>query len=340
MGLLPRLKSEGYLIQEIRFVDRNGKRIAGLGADAIRAGVGQHFLSIPRGDLASCIYDTIKGKTEVIYDDSINAIEQCDARVRVTFERGAPREFDLLVGADGLHSVVRHIAFGNGSSEKRLGYYAASFIIDRYPRSNEAVYVCYSTPGKQIARYALRGDRTAFLFVFEAHAQFDTEDLHSSDRKKLLRHIFAEEGWECADVLAALDSCEAFYFVRVSQVRLGRWSSGRVALIGDAAFCPSLLAGEGACLAMTAAYFLAGELKSAGGDHRVAFQRYETAFRPLIERKQRSAERFAKWFAPRTRVGIHVRNMTTRLMSVPALARWLLGGMISDRLALPDYSVR
>ena len=128
-----------------------------------------------------------------------------------------------------------------------------------------------------------------------------------------------------------------FYFDSVCQVRTDRWSNGRIALIGDAAFCPTLLASEGASLAMAAAYLLAGELKRADGVRRAAFSKYERIFRPFIERKQRSAERFATWFAPRTRSGIRVRNLTTRLMSSPLLAKWLLGGMISDRFALPDY---
>jgi 2-polyprenyl-6-methoxyphenol hydroxylase-like FAD-dependent oxidoreductase len=123
----------------------------------------------------------------------------------------------------------------------------------------------------------------------------------------------------------------------VCQVRIDRWSRGRVALIGDAAFCPSLLAGEGASLAMAAAYLLAGELKKADGAPDVAFREYERKFRPFIEEKQRSAEQFARWFAPKGRLGIYVRNFAIRMTSSPRLAKWAMGRIISDRLALPDY---
>ena len=110
-----------------------------------------------------------------------------------------------------------------------------------------------------------------------------------------------------------------------------------MALIGDAAFCPSLLAGEGASLAMAAAYLLAGELQKTGGAAEVAFREYERKFRPFIEEKQRSAAQFATWFAPKTCLGIQMRNLAVRLTSSPQLAKWLMKRMISDRFALPEY---
>ena len=141
MGILPRLKSKGYFIEEVRYVDRSGKRIAGIGQDAIRSILGERYLSILRSDLASQIYETTAGRTEMIFGDSIRSVEQCETGVRVTFERNGPRKFDLLIGADGLHSTVRRIAFGNGPLERFLGYYAASFSVERYPKRDEAAYV-------------------------------------------------------------------------------------------------------------------------------------------------------------------------------------------------------
>jgi 2-polyprenyl-6-methoxyphenol hydroxylase-like FAD-dependent oxidoreductase len=144
-------------------------------------------------------------------------------------------------------------------------------------------------------------------------------------------------GWESDAILEAMDFSDDFYFDPVCQVRTDSWSSGRVALVGDAAFCPSLLAGEGASLAMAAAYLLAGELQKSDGTPGVAFHGYERKFRPFIEEKQRSAEQFARWFAPRSRFGIHVRNLAIRLTSSPRLAKWMMGRILSDRFALPDY---
>jgi 2-polyprenyl-6-methoxyphenol hydroxylase-like FAD-dependent oxidoreductase len=116
------------------------------------------------------------------------------------------------------------------------------------------------------------------------------------------------------------------------------WSRGRVALVGDAAFAPSLLAGQGGALAMTAAYILAGELADARGNHLRAFTRFEAVLRDFMDDKQRSAKRFAGSFAPRTRLGIFVRNQATKLFGIPAVADCLLGRGLRDRLQLPDYS--
>lgn len=136
--------------------------------------------------------------------------------------------------------------------------------------------------------------------------------------------MFGKDGWECPDILRALDCASDLYFDSVSQIRMEVWSHRRVALIGDACFCPSLLAGQGSALAMTGAYILAGELKQAEGDYQKAFRNYENLLWPVIIRKQRAATRFAGSFAPRTRFGLFVRNQVMRLFSVPfvAISRW------------------
>ena len=336
MGILSRLKSEGYFITEVRLVDQCGARITGIDQAAIRSVLKDRYLSILRGDLANEIYRTVADRAKFVYGDGITSIEQSAAGVRVTFARSQPRQFDLLIGADGLHSTVRHLAFGNGSLKKYLGYYAASFSVRDYVRRDENVYICYSIPGKQIARYALRGNRSVFLFVWAADAELRIPE-HEAVQKERLRQAFSGVGWESDDILEAMDFSDDFYFDPVCQVRTDRWSSGRVALIGDAAFCPSLLAGEGASLAMAAAYLLAGELQKSDGTLHVAFHEYERKFRPFIEEKQRSAEQFARWLAPKSQFGIHVRNFAIRLTSSPRLAKWVMGRILSDRFALPDY---
>ena len=147
------------------------------------------------------------------------------------------------------------------------------------------------------------------------------------------------DGWiEIPDILARLDACDDVYFDAVSQVRLPQWSRGRVALVGDAAYCPSLLAGEGAGLAMTGAYVLAGELARSAGDHAAAFAAYERRLRAFIDGKQRSAARFARSFAPATRVGLFVRDQVIRLAAFPPVGRWLAHGFLADPFELPRYA--
>jgi 2-polyprenyl-6-methoxyphenol hydroxylase-like FAD-dependent oxidoreductase len=144
-------------------------------------------------------------------------------------------------------------------------------------------------------------------------------------------------GWECEEILKALDDVDELYFESVTQVRLPQWHRGRVALVGDAAFCPSLLAGEGSSLAIASAYLLAGELGAAGGDFRAAYSSYQARFKPLIERKQQLAARFSHQFVPRTRLGLLVRNVASRLLGAPLVGDIMAKRMFADRFAMPNY---
>ena len=171
----------------------------------------------------------------------------------MTFDRGRARDFDLVIGADGLHSNVRRLVFGPGENfEHYLGCKVAACVVDGYRPRDELVYVTYNTPGRQVARFALRGDRTMFLFVFRAEHE-TSADCHQSSS---CASSSATPDGNVRSILAALDDVDDLYFDVVSQVRMDRWSQGRVLLIGDAAGCISLLGGEGTGLAMTEAYVL------------------------------------------------------------------------------------
>jgi 2-polyprenyl-6-methoxyphenol hydroxylase-like FAD-dependent oxidoreductase len=153
-----------------------------------------------------------------------------------------------------------------------------------------------------------------------------------------VHHAFAGVGWECPQILAAMAGADDLYFDPVSQVRLTRWTQGRTALIGDAAACVSLLAGQGSILAMVEAYVLAGELHSCGGDYAAAFARYEQRLMPLLRRKQKSAEQFASSFAPKTAFGIAFRSLVVRLMEpFPFVMEYFIGRDLRDQDQLPDY---
>jgi 2-polyprenyl-6-methoxyphenol hydroxylase-like FAD-dependent oxidoreductase len=211
----------------------------------------------------------------------------------------------------------------------------AAFEANGYRPRNEDVYVMYSQPGGMVGRVSLRDDKTLFLFVFAQDADASTHDLPA--QKRLLRTTFGERQWECRRILDALDAAPELYFDRVSQIRMDRWSRGRVALLGDAAYCVSLLAGQGSALAMTGAYILAGELAKAGGRPEIAFGNYEKLLRRFVEKKQQGAERFASAFAPKTRLGLFFRNQVIRAAAIPGLARLTFGRDIVDTLQLPDY---
>jgi 2-polyprenyl-6-methoxyphenol hydroxylase-like FAD-dependent oxidoreductase len=337
MGLLPDLIRTGYRVREVRVVDRNGRRVSGFPADAFARAVRSGFTSLPRGDLAAAIYGALDGRVETIFGDTITDIDQTVDDVRITFERHGPRTFDLVIGADGLHSRVRELIFGPEQRfERYLGIKVAAFEVAGYRPRDELVYMMYPRVGQEVSRFSMRNDRTMFLFTFADPDPHGPSEL--ADQKALLRERFAHSGWECPQILEALDAAHDLYFDRVSQIELDpTWTNGRVTLVGDAAFCVSLLGGQGSALAMAAAYILAGELQRAGGAHQDAFARYQQLFGPFVSMKQRAARRFAGAFAPKSRVSLFLRNRLFAALSIPWIADLVAGREFSDRIALPDY---
>jgi 2-polyprenyl-6-methoxyphenol hydroxylase-like FAD-dependent oxidoreductase len=339
MGIADQIHEAGYHMETVCSVDADGRALAELDASVFTHLIGDDFITLPRGDLAAAIYATVSDKVEVIFGDSITAIDQHDDGVRLTFSHTGPRDFDLLIGADGLHSTVRRLAFGPDSDfEHYLGCKVAAGVIAGYRPRDELAYVTHAAPGRQVSRVALRDDRTLVLFVFR-------DDInHPEEPKKLLRKRFADIGWECPQLLSALESqtdtttSDDLYFDAVSQVRMDRWSTGRVLLVGDAAGCISLLGGEGTGLAITEAYVLAGELHRAGDDHLRAFEAYEARLRPLIETKQSNAQQLLGFFATRTCFGLWFRNLALRAMNLRMLTH-LFAGSLRDDFDLPDYGI-
>ncbi len=337
MGLAATLQEIGYQVRQVRLVDRQGHTAAGFSATEFRRLAQGRYVSLARGDLAAAIYGAIVPRVETIFDASVTAVAENEHGVHVSFSRGAPREFDLLIGADGLHSTVREVVFGpQARFERDLGYMVAACEVTGYRPREELVYVSYTVPGKQLARFALRGDRTLFLFIFTAEHLPGPVPHTLAERKLALRRVFGEAGWECARILDAVDGVPEIYFDRVSQIRMPTWSQGRVMLLGDAAACVSLLAGEGTGLAMTEAYVLASELHRAQGDYQEAFRRHEQQLRPFVTGKQESAGRFAASFVPRTRFAIWRRNQATKLLAIPPLANLVFTRSFRDDFTLPN----
>ena len=336
MGLLPDIARIGYHMQELRIVDDGGRRLSGFGVQLFRELTGGRYVTLGRSDLSKLIYDRISGSCEIIFGDSIAGLRETGAEVHVQFEHGGERRFDLVIGADGLHSRVRNLVFGpQDRYEKDLGYRVAAFETGGYRPRDELVYTIHCAPGRQVGRFALHNDRTLFLFIFDGRGEPEAHGVAA--QKAILRKAFEGDGWELPRILAALDTCNELYFDRVSQIRMDAWSHGRVALVGDAGFCVSLLAGQGSALAMTAAYVLAGELAISPNRPQGAFRRYEERLRPFIHAKQRAAERFAEAFVPRAGLGVFFRNQVIKTFRVPTIAKIAIGRDIRDQLELPRY---
>jgi 2-polyprenyl-6-methoxyphenol hydroxylase-like FAD-dependent oxidoreductase len=338
MGLLPELRRKGYMVREVRVVNRSGRRVSGFPASAFSRMTQDRFVSLPRGDLAATLFAALEGRVETIFGDRIDRLEQTAGGVSVTFAHAGTRSFDLVIGADGLHSGLRQLVFGEEARfETYLGFKAAAFAVSGYQPRDELVYVMLPQVGRQVARFSMRDDRTMFLFTFRD----DDPALPATlpEQKALLCRRFGDAGWECPRILDCLDACSDLYFDRVSQIRMPQqqWSRGRVALVGDAASCVSLLAGQGSALAMVAAYILAGELSRARGDYALAFAQYQSRFAPLIVEKQKAALRFADMFAPKSNFSIFLRNQVMQLMAIPWIANLAVGRDLADRIDLSGY---
>jgi 2-polyprenyl-6-methoxyphenol hydroxylase-like FAD-dependent oxidoreductase len=339
MGLLAQVRALGYQVREVRFVDRRGRRVGGFSTDVFVRMTNGRFTSLRRSDLSAAIYGALDGIVETIFGDSIAAIDEQHDVVRVCFQHAAPREADLVIGADGLHSRVRQIVFGPQSTfEVSLGYHVAAFEIEGYRPRDELVYVSHAVPGKQISRFAMRDDKTLFLFMFRDEFLSELGAWQKRDCKLVLTEVFADVGWECPQILSAMPT-DDIYFDRVSQIRMERWTEGRTALVGDAVACVSLLAGEGTGLAMAEAYGLAAALRACGGNHRRAFTRYQQLFMPFVKGKQQTAKKVASSFVPKSASGITFRNAVTRILRIPLVADFVIGRDLRDDLRLSDVDV-
>ncbi|MDQ6754576.1 MAG: FAD-binding domain [Actinomycetota bacterium] len=334
MGIVPELRRRGYVMTEARAVNRDGRRVASFKPEVIMESV-KRYLSLARSDLSAVIYEAIGGAVELILGDTVGALEDDGNRVRVTFDSGTTRDFDLVVGADGLHSRVRRLAFGpDDRFEKYLGMVVAAFESERYPERDELVALMYADVGFQAVRLSLRDDATLFLFSLRHDGDVPTD---RSAQEDLLRAKLGDKGWEVPAMLDLMAQAKDFYFDSVSQIRMPSWTTGRVALVGDAAACPSFLAGQGSALAMVEAYTLAAEL-SRSGDYRDAFARYEERLAPLLRSKQDAAEGLGLAFAPKNRFQLFARNTLMRMMGLPKVADLVMGRSFHDAVELPPFT--
>lgn len=335
MGIVPEVIRRGYHLREVRQVGDDGQRITAFDPELFVRGTDGRYVSIARSELGAIIYGALGGRVETIFGDSVRALDDDGARVRVTFDSGTIRDFDLVIGADGLHSQVRRLVFGPEERfEKYLAITVAAFELEGYRPRDELVALMYTNVGYQVTRLSLRDDSTMFLFTFVDDGSIASQDLAA--QQAALRARLAGASWGIPAILERVGDAKTFYCDRVSQIQMPAWTRGRVALLGDAAACVSLLAGQGSALAMIEAYVLAAELAEARGNHVQAFERYEQTLMPFLRSKQKAALRLASAFAPRTGVQLFVRNSVLKLFSLPFVARLAMGNSLRDAIELPS----
>lgn len=334
MGIVPELRRRGYVFTDLRAIDRRGRVVASVKPAKIMQS-GERYFTIARSDLSEVIYDALEGQAELILGDSVKALEDDGTTVRVDFGSGSTREFDLVVGADGLHSRVRRLAFGpDEQHEKYLGLVFAAFEAEGYRPRNELVAMMYADIGFQALRLTLDADNALFLLSVRHDGPVPGE---RSQQEELLRDALSDAGWEVPAILKLMPEAKDFFFDSVSQIRMPSWWSGRVVLVGDAGAAPSFPAGQGSALAMIGAYVLGAEL-ARQEDPRVAFARYEEQLAPLIRSKQDAAVGLGLAFAPKDRWQLFLRNSAMRMMGLPGIADLLMGRSFRDAIELPSFA--
>lgn len=337
MGIVDELKKVDIEFSKLKLVDRNDQETGSMNYEKVKKIMNGRAMTLLRSDLAKTIYATLDKDIEVIFGDTIEKIEQNDKEVIVSFKGGNSKNFDLVIGADGLHSIVRKLIFGDEIKfEKYLRYYTSSYTINGFSIGNNA-FSMYNFPYKQVAIYSNNKNQTTTFYIFSSAEKLTYGHLDIEKQKQILQQEFENGNWKCPQLLAALDTTTDFYFDSVSQIKMDKWSNGRVTLVGDAGYCPSLLSGKGSTLAMVGAYILAGELKEANGNYQQAFDQYEKLFKPFMEKKQKSAQSFAKSFVPKSYFGIWLRNLTFKLMSVSAFSKLFINQFKDSELKLKNY---
>lgn len=290
-------------------------------------------IEILRGDLSQVLHDDTRDGVEYVFGDRIAELAQDEDGVDVVFASGGRRRFDLVVGADGLHSALRAMVFGPHERFVRhlglvLAFYSVpnEFELDRW-------YLEYQDPesGRSAALRPIRdATRGMAMFSFPA-AEFDVDHRDVEGQKRLLRERLAGFGWLTPQILAHLDDTPDFYLDQVAQVVLDRWSDGRVGLLGDAAFCASPMSGQGTGLALVGAYLLAGELAAAGWDPAAGFAAYEARMRSFVEANQE----MGRWH-------VRIRGATgpdaepDMEVLMPLIERALNGVDLPDYAGVPD----
>lgn len=326
MGIIPRLKEIHYPIPEVVYVDHNGRRVAGLDYKLFyRLQKGRVF-NFMRGDLERVLFEELPESVEVRFSLTVDEVKRAEERVEVLLSNGEHERADLLVGADGIHSRVRKLVFAEEHQFLRpLGFHTAAYIFEdeKLRKDLGGEFHLLSVPNRQIGLYPIRDGKVAAFFV---HRTADRV-LPSSHCEELER-IYGDLGWVVPDALRHCIDYSRIYYDLVAQIEMSRWSQGRVTLVGDACQAVSLLAGQGASMAMGGAYILARELRASRAVEECLAE-YEALLKPIIERKQEAGRRTAYWFVPPSQRGIAVRNAVLRLGGLPGLS-WLLRPVLTS----------
>jgi 2-polyprenyl-6-methoxyphenol hydroxylase-like FAD-dependent oxidoreductase len=333
MGLMPAIRDRRMHERGLEYVRSDGRRTAAMPAELFDGAGPVAEIEILRGDLSAILLDAASTGVEYLYGDSVTGLAQDDHGALVTFQHGAERRFDLVVGADGVHSRVRSLAFGpEAQYVQHLGGYGSFFTV-KTPEPLDHWLKIHSAPGGRWV--GLRPDHDpqyakALLNFRSPVLTYDRGD--QAGLKDLVAKRFEGVGWHARYIVEAMHDADDFYFDSTSRVVVPEWSRGRIVLLGDAGYCGSPLAGHGTALSLVGAYVLAGELAAAEGEHERAFAEYQRVMRAYVEQRMELPPGGVKMAMPMTAAGIWLRDASTRLMT----SRPFRGVLAKAAIAKPD----
>ncbi|MEV4566135.1 FAD-dependent monooxygenase [Nonomuraea sp. NPDC049419] len=311
MGVLPELQRRAFVTRELVYRKPDGARRFSLDATTIAATMGNRSFTILRGDIEAVLYEAVADHTTIRFGTTITAVEQDADAVRVTLSDGSTEHADLLIGADGLHSATRTLVFGPEEDYRLdLEHRVAVYMLKEPPAELPAQTTgSISADGRTFAMMSVGDGRTAAFFGYRTdggRAGASLEELHE---------LYSDMGWLVPHALEGLKTADSVYFDSISQIVVDRWSRGRIALLGDAAWCVTLFAGYGSSLAVGGADRLGAALERHGHDVPAALADWEAELRPEAEKKQKLGRRVKGVYAPRNPLLLELTQLPLRLSS-------------------------
>jgi 2-polyprenyl-6-methoxyphenol hydroxylase-like FAD-dependent oxidoreductase len=307
MNLLERIKSESLPSRPMTFLDSHGSPLP-LDLSQAEEKPEEEY-EIERDVLLDMLFGEVRDHVEFFFGDTISGVKQSADEVSVTFASGRQHSFSIVLGCDGTHSAVRRMCFGEESSFLVFLQCYFSLTIVHKLLIEEDTSQMFNVAGKTIMLNAYNG-KTDIAFCFSSEKEIDYDRRNTDEQKRMIRENFEDGGWRTRELLDEMSRCDDFYFDKLCQIRMRSWSKGRVALVGDASYCPSPAAGMGGSVAILGAAALADALREHPGDLKAAFQAYDECLRPTVEAIQTQAVEFGlEMFLPRSEESIQERNV-------------------------------
>jgi 2-polyprenyl-6-methoxyphenol hydroxylase-like FAD-dependent oxidoreductase len=342
MGLYPQMRDRHVDTQHLTFVDKNGDVIAKLNPEALTGGVKGKDVEIRRGDIATILYAVTKDKVNYKFNDSIQTLDEHQDGVNVTFISGDTGVYDIVIGADGLHSNTRSLVFGHESQfEKYIGYCFAGFTIPNTFNLDRGA-LSYTMVHKSATLYAAKhSDRVYAFLTFKYPTSPFKRRISEEDKRNLTASMF--EGindWIVPQLVEEMRNADDLFFDSVSQIYMPTWSKGRIVLAGDAAHATSFWSGQGSSMALVGAYILSGEIATKP-NYTSAFEAYEKLARPFVEMNQALVDTGTSIMRPDTPEELQARDEMIRKMATEPAAKVFPedeSRRIHSALTLPSYS--